>query len=661
MTSAPSKAVFISYASQDAEPAQRICEALRAANLEVWFDKNELRGGDRWDRQIRRQIRDCTLLIPVISQNTQARPEGYFRLEWRLAVERTHLMSERVPFLVPVLVDPLDERAADVPDAFKAVQWTQLIGGETPAAFVRRISALLDGARDALPDQPPRVSQGFKPSRLAPWLVGAGAVVAAGYLTIDKLLPPRTRRADASATQAVPAVASQPTPAPQSIAVLPFVDMSEKHDQEYFSDGLAEELLNILAKTPGLHVIARTSSFYFKGKQVTIPEIAKTLGVANILEGSVRKSGTHLRVSTQLIVADSGEEVWSEIYSLEFKDLFKVQDQIAGAVSAALRLKLLPSQAHGNSGTSNPDAYEQLLLARELSRASGADAKQRAVETYEKAIAIDPKYAAAYAELSIMQNYVADFAGDAAGKLAAVASADKAVALAPDQADGYAARGVLRLTTSFDWQGAQADLSRALSIDAGDSRVQARYAYVMAAVGRLDQATAALRKSLAADPLSVSAWGNLSLYAMAQGDYPAAHDALAHALALNPLSTYSLRNAGKLQLLEHDPAAALRTFASCQDDVFRLYGTVMAEYSLGHTQASQRSLDQLIAQHGDDAPFQIATVYAWRGEKDAAFDWLERAYAGRDGGLIELATDPLLRGVRDDPRYRAFLTRLKLP
>jgi TolB-like protein/Flp pilus assembly protein TadD len=656
--------VFLSYASQDAEAAQRICEALRAGGIEVWFDKNELRGGDRWDRQIRQQIRDCTLLIPVISANTQLRPEGYFRLEWRLAVERTQLMSDRVPFLVPVRVDPLDEREADVPDAFKAVQWTQLAGGETPPAFVQRISDLLNGGRDAIPKPSTQVPTGFQSPRMTRWLVGAGlgagVILAAGYITVGKLLAPTPRPPEASATRVGSATPAEPTPAPQSIAVLPFVDMSEKHDQEYFSDGLAEELLNILAKTPGLHVIARTSSFYFKGKQVTVPEIGKTLGVANILEGSVRKSGTHLRVSTQLVVADSGEEVWSEVYSMEFKDLFKVQDQIAGAVSAALRLKLLPSQALDHRGTSSPDAYEQLLLAREFSRAAGADAKQRAVAAYQKAIAIDPKYAAAYAELSIMQNYVADFTGDAAGNVAALASAEKAVALAPDQADGYAARGVLRLTTNFDWQGAQADLSRALSIDAGDSRVQARYAYVMAAVGRLDEATVAIRKSLAADPLSVSAWGNLSLYAIASGDYPAAHEALGHALALNPKSTYSLKNAGKLQLLEHDPAAALRTFASCQDEVFRLYGTVMAEYSLGHFQESQKSLGELVTKHGDDAAFQIATVYAWRGEKDAAFEWLERAYAERDGGLIELTTEPLLRGLREDLRYRTFLTRLKL-
>jgi len=475
--------------------------------------------------------------------------------------------------------------------------------------------------------------------------VGVLLLAAASYVVLEKVILPR-RGAQVAG---------------QSIAVLPFADMSEQHDQEYFSDGLAEELLNLLAKTPGLHVIARTSSFYFKGKQVTLAEIAKSLGVANILEGSVRKSGDHLRVSTQLFVASSGEEIWSESYDLEFKDVFKVQDEIAGAVAAALRLKLVPTQGIADRETSNVEAYALLLQARQFGREAGADNKNKAVDAYQKAIALDPRYAEAYAELAIMQNYIADFSSDAAGYAAAMASAEKAVALAPDQADGYAARGVLRLTTNFDWSGAQADLSKALAIKADDSKVQARYAYVMAAVGRVAEATVAIKKSLAADPLSVSAWGNLSLYAIADGDYAGAHAALAHALELNPQSTYSLKNLGKLQLLEGYPAAASATFGACKDEVFRLYGVAMAEFSLGDVEKSQQALDELLAKHSDEAQFQIATVYAWRGEKDAAFTWLERSYVGHDGGLIEIKTEPLLRSLRGDPRYEQFLHRIKMP
>ena len=647
MTTAPSKAVFISYASQDAESAQRICEALRAGGIEVWFDRSELRGGDLWDRKIREQIRDCALVIPVISSNTQARPEGYFRLEWRLAVERTHLMSDRVAFLMPVVVDSLHNREADVPDAFRAVQWTQLAQGAIPPEFVERVSLLLSpGAPRPMPSGPTvRTFKNSRPAHLALWLVGLLVLLAAGYVAVEKfVLPRRAGRAAA-----------------QSIAVLPFLDMSENHDQEYFSDGLAEELLNLLAKTPGLYVIARTSSFYFKGKQVTLAEVAKGLGVANILEGSVRRSGDHLRVSTQLFVASTGEEIWSETYDLEFKDVFKVQDEIAGAVSAALRLKLMPTEGIADRETSNVEAYALLLQARQFGREAGADNKNRAVEAYQKAIALDPRYAEAYAELAIMQNYIADFSSDAAGYAAAMASAEKAVTLAPDQADGYAARGVLRLTTNFDWAGAQADLSKALSMKADDSKVQARYAYVIAAVGKLPEATTAIKRSLAADPLSVSAWGNLSLYAMADGDYAGADTALAHALALNPQSTYSLKNSGKLQLLEGYPAAASTTFDSCKDEVFRLYGVAMAEFSLGHAEKSQQALDQLIAKHTDEAQFQIATVYAWRGEKDSAFTWLERSYVGHDGGLIEIKTEPLLRSLRGDPRYLQFLHEIKMP
>jgi len=258
--SASSRAIFLSYASQDGEAAQRICDALRAAGLEVWFDQNELRGGDAWDASIRKKIKECMLFMPVISTNTESRSEGYFRLEWKLAVDRSHLMADDRAFLLPVVIDDTPETTARVPDRFRDRQWTRLLDGATPAAFVERVHMLLAG--------------------------GAAAGLPGGASGV----------APAAAN-----AATAPACEPSSIAVLPFLNRSHDEEDEYFSDGLADELLNVLAKIRGLRVAARSSAFMFKGKGATVAEVGRALNVATVLEGTVRKAGNRIRITVQLV------------------------------------------------------------------------------------------------------------------------------------------------------------------------------------------------------------------------------------------------------------------------------------------------------------------------------------------------------------------------
>jgi hypothetical protein len=254
-------AVFLSYASQDAEAALHICNALRAADIEVWFDQSELRGGDAWDQMIRRQIRQCTLFIALISAHTDARPEGYFRREWRLAVERAQDIADDEPFLIPVLVDSTNEATARVPDRFRAVQWTRLPDGYSAGAFVERVSRLLSSAA-ATPSAP-----GAKPSALptsltvddsdrsrptasrsfAPWIIGAVVFLAIGYFVTDRFWLSRRSAIARPATAEAP-IAPAFNPTAHSIAVLPFINMSGDSNQEYFSDGITEELLNSLSR-----------------------------------------------------------------------------------------------------------------------------------------------------------------------------------------------------------------------------------------------------------------------------------------------------------------------------------------------------------------------------------------------------------------------------
>ena len=659
------KAVFLSYASQDAEPARRICDALRAAGIEVWFDQSELRGGDAWDQRIRQQIRDCALFIPLISANTASRHEGYFRLEWDLADQRTHMIARNRAFIVPVCSDATPDAGADVPESFLRVQWTRLPAGETPPGFVQRVSTLLsarvDGAGSAarLPAGPAPSAPAFRGSRLVPPLIVALALIAAGYIALDKSL--LSKRAPARAAGSSTAEFPTTPISEKSIAVLPFADLSEKRDQEYFSDGLADELLDLLAKTPGLHVIARTSSFSFKGKSDDIPTIARKLHVANILEGSVRKSGNRLRVTTQLIRASSGEHLWSETYDRELQDVFAVQDEIAAAVVGQLKLKLAPLPPSAARRTSNVEAYNDYLLGQEFSHRQNLDGWRRAIEAYHRAIALDPNFVAPYDGLAMAELYVADETGDPAGYPRAQAAAAKAVELGPDDPDSYAARGFIRREITWDWGGAQADYEKAIALDPGLASLLARYGALLATLGRLPEAIAATKKSIELDPVKSGPWVNLTQYVLFTGDLAAAHEANRRALEINPESFVAVKDVGMLQLIEGKAQDALATFRRNGLEVWRLYGIAMAEYTMKDANASQQALDELIAKYAAEGAYQVAGVYAWRGEKDKAFEWLERAYTQRDGGLESLKYDPFLGSLRSDPRYKAFLRKMKLP
>ncbi len=449
--------------------------------------------------------------------------------------------------------------------------------------------------------------------------------------------------------------------ATHSIVVLPFADMSEKKDQEYFSDGLSEELIELLAKTPGLRVIPRTSAFYFKGRAETLETIAAQLHVANVLEGSVRKSGNRLRVTAQLIRAETSEHLWSETYDRDLRDVFKVQDEIAGAVVSALQVKLAPGQQVASlHRTSSPDAHNQYLLGRQFFERATRDDFRRAADAYRKAVELDPGYAAAYAELAVAESYVADDTSDEAGQQQALAAADKAVELAPDEADVYVARGYLR-ARRWDWSGAQADLERAMQYDSADATLQWRYAALLGALGRMPEAVAAARKATQLDPLSAAAWFFLSGYLFESRQFAAAREAIRRCIEIQPESPIPWTTLGALELLEGNAAQALATFRQVTDEGNRLWGIAMAEHTLGHPSESQLALEQFIAKRGPAKPYAVAEIYAWRGEQDRAFEWLDRAYQQHSTDLPALRNDSEFTGLHGDPRFAAMLRKMNLP
>jgi TolB-like protein/Flp pilus assembly protein TadD len=506
--------------------------------------------------------------------------------------------------------------------------------------------------------KPPKRTRGR-----AKLIVGAAVVVSVG---VAGVLGMHLWSHSNKAAQSTAAVAITD----KSIAVLPFVDMSEKHDQEYFSDGLSEELIDMLTKVPELRVPARTSSFYFKGKQATIADIAKALAVAHVLEGSVRKSGNTLRVTAQLIRVDNGYHVWSETYDRKLDDIFKVQDEIASAVVTALKVHLLPTQNTAGQEelrTQNLEAYNLYLQGRQSYNQGDTAGYRRAVTAFQGATALDSRYAAAYADLALAQFWLTDdsvsgdLPADLAGFDSALAAAEKAVALAPGLAAGYAARGFLRSATRFDFAGAQADLDKAVALSPGDANILHRSAILLAVLGKLPPAIAREEQALALDPLSAEICMRLAFFLVANQQLAQARPLYEKALVIAPNSDRILFNLGELELLENQPEPALAFFRRVAVAPFSLAGQAKAQYSLGHLDASQRIAGQLIAKYGKDSPYSIARVYAWRGEKDQAFEWLERSYELRDDGLPWLKIDSSFRSLRGDSRYNALLSKMNLP
>jgi serine/threonine protein kinase len=522
------------------------------------------------------------------------------------------------------------------------------------AAMADDVQRYLDGR--PISAQPPRLGY-----RLGKFLrrnrlvvsVGAGAavlVLAMGIYEIDRRIE---RMRDDSRAVFVTRPINE-----KSIAVLPFLDMSEKKDQVYFSDGLSEELITLLAQIQDLQVIARTSSFHFRNQDVSLKEIARTLGVAHVLEGSVRRAGNTVRVTAQLIRTDDGGHLWSQSYDRDVKDIFQVQDDIAAAVVAALKLKLLAAGSDPHRSDS-PEAYNQFLLARQFGRRGNAEDIQRAIAAYQEAIALDPDYAAAYAGLSFTETAIGASTADAARFALARDAADKALELAPQLVDAYRARAQLRLET-LDFAGARVDSETALSLAPGESAVHSLYGVQCAGFGNIAQAIAAMKKAIDLDPLSGYAWANVGLLQTMTHDYPAARQSIERALAINPSADAFHFALGQLDLLQGRLAEAQAEFQKQGSEGNRRMGLAMVEYASGHDKQSQSALGELISKNAGDMAYQVADVYAWRGDKDKAFEWLARAYQQRDSGLSGIAWDPLVSILKDDPRYGALLRQLGL-
>jgi TolB-like protein/Tfp pilus assembly protein PilF len=490
-------------------------------------------------------------------------------------------------------------------------------------------------------------------------------VLTLGYFVLDKFVlgPDRDAAEIASAVQNAQEKVQTPTATEQaekSIAVLPFVNMSSDREQEYFSDGLSEELLNLLAKIPQLRVAARTSSFSFKGKNLEIPEIASRLKVAHILEGSVRKSGDQIRITAQLIKADDGYHLWSETYDRQLDNVFQIQDEIAGEVVRALKVTLL-NEAPKSRETS-PEVYQLYLEGQHVRRQVSAPTLPQAINLLKQAVALDPAYAPAWAELAYAYMWEAGIGATPIDEAFALAdqAIERALEADPGYSRAYFVKGASQMYNKFNFKAAYEGYQHALELEPGNAFLLGQNATALRAIGRMDRSIALFEQALALDPLmsEMRSWQALALsYA---GQLDAAETAYRTVLTLSPDFSGAHYRLGRVLIAQGMPSAALEEIKLEKSSTYSLTGLAMVHHALGNQESSQRALDELIRTMAGHAAYQIAEVYGFRGDSDKAFEWLEESLVIRDSGLVSTLGNPAFYDLRLDPRWQPFLDRLGL-
>ena len=495
-------------------------------------------------------------------------------------------------------------------------------------------------------------------------------VVALAYFAVDKFVlapgntkPESDQVSEQAAEQSTNNGESALTPVEaknKSIAVLPFVNMSSDQEQEYFSDGLSEELLNLLAKIPGLRVAARTSSFSFKGQNIEIPEIASRLKVDHVLEGSVRKSGNQLRITAQLIQADNGYHLWSETYDRQLDNIFQIQDEIATAVVDALKVTLLGEAPRINE--TDPEAYQLFLQGLYLSNRSSVETFPQVISLMKEALDIDPDYAPAWVQLAYAYISSSGYGLTPIKDtfLLADQAIERALASDPDYALAYTASAASKIFNKFDFKAAADDNQHALQLDPGNAAVIDSNGLSARTLGRFDEAIRLYDLAIELDPLVPFTHSSQGAAYLFSGRLDESEAAYRKALLLSADFVGGQYRLARVNLGKGDFAKA-REQAELETHVaYGPTGRAMVYHALNMPEASQRELDDLIKNQASGAAYQIAEIYAYRNESDKAFEWLEQSVVNRDSGIFSLLGNPALLGLRTDPRWQPFLEKLGL-
>jgi TolB-like protein len=459
-------------------------------------------------------------------------------------------------------------------------------------------------------------------------------------------------------------VQTETTTAPQkSIAVLPLLNESGDPKDEYFSDGLSEELIAALAQISELKVIGRSSSFRFKERKEESRTIGEKLGVATLLEGTVRKQGDRVRIVAELINAADGIELWTRTFDRELKDIFAVQQEIAAAVASSLKTTLLGSDQlpAANPATKNTDAHNAYLLGHYYFQRRNVDDYRKAVTHYDEAIGLDPHYALAYAERSEVWTLIGDATGE--GKTLwpkGRADAEKAVAIAPGLAEAHAALGWVRFFTEWKFVEGLSELRRAKELSPANPTANDLLARVIVYLGRFDEAERQGRQAVDLDPLSYAAQNNLARILWYEGKVDEADTVARKAAELQPAAASSRRWQVLVAVRRGDTNTALREAQSEPDESYRRFELAIAQQARGDGPSADAALADLIS-NNQGLDYQVAQVYAVRGETEKAFEWLRIAFDNHDTGMLALLVEPLLHHLSDDPRYKALIAKMNFP
>jgi TolB-like protein/tetratricopeptide (TPR) repeat protein len=667
--------IFISHASQDEPVATAVCKALEDAGLRCWIAPRDVRAGDFYADAIVQAINSCPVLVVILSGN---------------AIDSAHVLREVERASAkkrPIISIHTD--ATPLPPGLEyflsASHWLDASQGP----LERVIPSLIDAVRahcaasaTASGPVPPVPRRETPASRSRAVVAVAVALMAAAllYLVAGKIWLSRRAPVAAAATPSpVSASAAAPatfSPPPHSVAVLPFVNMSGDPKQDYFSDGLSEELLNSLAAVRGLQVAARTSAFSFKGKQVDVAEIARALNVGAVLEGSVRKEGEHVRITAQLINAVTGFHLWSKTYDRDLTSVLKLQTEVANEVSTALQATLLNTveTSLDSGGTDNPQAFDAYLRAeRQVSNggqavtaADFAAAASDAVREYSEAIRLDPQFANAYVgkasallEIQRLVPHTGREARTAAND--ALAAAKQATALAPHLGAAHAALAEVQSRLFLDFGAAESEYERALELAPGDARVLTRAALFLAQMGRFDQALPDANRAAALDPLNAVTQNALADFFYAGHRYKESVEAGTRAEEIDPHTAFAWANIGVTYLATGNIAAALRACTTPPIEENHQFCLAIT-YDKLHRQAdAEAALATLQSTAGSAWAYQYSEVYAQWGDVPKALEWLETALRLMDPGLLYLKTDSLVDPLRQEPRFQAIYAKLRFP
>ena len=537
-------------------------------------------------------------------------------------------------------------------------------------AFGFVISVMISWAFEATPEGLKRTKDVSPEMSLPSWsarkfaaFIISLALIAAGLFAFQFLRPVGTSRRDVGQIEeGRPGGASLPI-SQKSIAVLPLLNESGDPKDEYFSDGLSEELIAALAQIRELKVIGRSSSFRFKDRKEESKIIGEKLGVSTLLEGTVRKQGERVRIVAELINAADGIELWTRTFDRELKDIFAVQQEIAAAVAASLKMTLLGANQRPStdSATQNIEAHNAYLLGHYHFQRRNIEDYRKAVSHFDEAIRLDPQYALAYAERSEAWTLIGDLSGES--KTAwprAQSDAEHAVAIAPALAEAHGALGWVRFFVEWKFAEGLEELRRAKELSPANPTANDLLGRVLPYLGKLDEAEAQARQAVELDPLGFTQ-NNLARILWFKGKNDEADKVARRVAELQPTAASSRRWQVLIAVQRGDGEAALREAQSEPDEGYRRFLIALAHYVRGDRNAADAALSELIQYGRDTLAYQIAEVYAVRGETDKAFEWLQISYDNHDTGTLAILVDPLLHGLRDDSRYKALVAKMNFP